>query len=157
MLNAVGLQNPGVDKVISEELPKLKACFHKPVMANISGFSTDEYAYVCERLNAEKQIGWFEVNISCPNVHNGGMSFGTSAASAAEVTLVTSTPFDSPCVVSPAANTGARLPVNVAARRKAESALKTCDFFMKFDSSSSIAHLQCVRIACHMRRKLLLK
>ncbi|MDO5775458.1 MAG: dihydroorotate dehydrogenase [Eubacteriales bacterium] len=86
MLNAVGLQNPGVDKVISEELPKLKACFHKPVMANISGFSTDEYAYVCERLNAEKQIGWFEVNISCPNVHGGGMGFGTDPALAAEVT-----------------------------------------------------------------------
>ena len=86
MLNAVGLQNPGVDKVISEELPKLKACFHKPVMANISGFSTDEYAYVCERLNAEKQIGWFEVNISCPNVHGGGMGFGTDPSLAAEVT-----------------------------------------------------------------------
>ena len=86
MLNAVGLQNPGVDKVISEELPKLKACFHKPVMANISGFSADEYAYVCERLNAEKQIGWFEVNISCPNVHGGGMGFGTDPALAAEVT-----------------------------------------------------------------------
>lgn len=86
MLNSVGLQNPGVDHVISEELPRLRTCFHKPVMANVSGFSTDEYAYVCERLNAEEQIGWFEVNISCPNVHGGGMGFGTDPGLAAEVT-----------------------------------------------------------------------
>ena len=86
MLNAVGLQNPGVDRVISEELPKLKACFNKPVMANVSGFSVDEYAYVCERLNEEPQIGWFEINISCPNVHGGGMGFGTDPKLAAEVT-----------------------------------------------------------------------
>ena len=77
MLNAVGLQNPGVEKVISEELPKLKACFHKPVMANISGFSLSEYITVCEKLDKEEQVGWLEVNISCPNVHGGGMSFGT--------------------------------------------------------------------------------
>lgn len=86
MLNSVGLQNPGVDKVIEEELPKLKKCFHKPVMANISGFSAEEYEYVAERLNAEDQIGWFEVNISCPNVHGGGMGFGTDPHMAAEVT-----------------------------------------------------------------------
>ncbi len=86
MINAVGLQNPGVDKVISEELPKLKACFHKPVMANVSGFSVEDYAYTVERLNGEEQIGWFEVNVSCPNVHGGGMSFGTSPEAAAEVT-----------------------------------------------------------------------
>ncbi len=86
MLNAVGLQNPGVDKVISEELPKLRACFHKPVMANVSGFSTEEYAYVCERLDREEQVGWLEVNISCPNVHGGGMGFGTDPGMAAEVT-----------------------------------------------------------------------
>lgn len=86
MINAVGLQNPGVDKVISEELPKLKACFHKPVMANVSGFSVEDYAYTVERLDAEDQIGWFEVNVSCPNVHGGGMSFGTSPKAAAEVT-----------------------------------------------------------------------
>ena len=86
MLNSVGLQNPGVDKVIEEELPKLRSCFHKPVMANVSGFSTEEYAYVCERLDAEEQIGWLEVNISCPNVHGGGMSFGTDPGMAAEVT-----------------------------------------------------------------------
>ena len=86
MINAVGLQNPGVDKVISEELPKLKKCFNKPVMANVSGFSVPDYAYTVEKLNAESQIGWFEVNISCPNVHGGGMSFGTSPEAAAEVT-----------------------------------------------------------------------
>lgn len=86
MLNSVGLQNPGVDRVISEELPKLKECFHKPVMANVSGFSVEDYAYTCEKLDRETQIGWFEVNISCPNVHGGGLAFGTSAKNAAEVT-----------------------------------------------------------------------
>lgn len=86
MINAVGLQNPGVDKVISEELPRLAACFHKPVMANVSGFSVDEYVETCRRLDACQQVGWLEVNVSCPNVHGGGMSFGTSPAAAAEVT-----------------------------------------------------------------------
>ena len=86
LINAVGLQNPGVDKVISEELPKLKACFNKPVMANVSGFSVEDYAYTVEKLDGEEQIGWFEVNVSCPNVHGGGMSFGTSPEAAAEVT-----------------------------------------------------------------------
>ena len=86
MINAVGLQNPGVEKVLSEELPKLKKCFRKPVMANVSGFSVEDYAYTVEKLDAENQIGWFEVNVSCPNVHGGGMSFGTSPDAAAEVT-----------------------------------------------------------------------
>ena len=86
MINAVGLQNPGVDKVIAEELPKLKQCFHKPVMANVSGFSVEDYAYTCALLDKEPQVGWLEVNVSCPNVHGGGMSFGTSPESAAEVT-----------------------------------------------------------------------
>ena len=86
MINAVGLQNPGVDKVISQELPKLKQCFHKPVMANVSGFSVGDYAYTCEKLDAQEQVGWLEVNISCPNVHGGGMSFGTDPRAAAEVT-----------------------------------------------------------------------
>jgi len=86
MINAVGLQNPGVDAVIAQELPKLKACFNKPVMANVSGFSIDDYAYTCEKLDKEEQVGWLEVNISCPNVHNGGMSFGVSPEAAAEVT-----------------------------------------------------------------------
>lgn len=86
MLNAVGLQNPGVEKVISEELPRLKEVFRKPVMANVSGFSVEEYAYTCSLLDQEEQVGWLEVNISCPNVHDGGMSFGTSPRAAAEVT-----------------------------------------------------------------------
>ena len=86
LINSVGLQNPGIDKVISEELPKLRQCFHKPVIANISGFSIEEYAYCCERIDKEEQVGIIEVNVSCPNVHHGGMSFGTSPASAAEVT-----------------------------------------------------------------------
>ena len=86
MINAVGLQNPGVDKVISEELPKLHKCFHKPVMANVSGFSVEDYAYTCAKLDACGQVGWLEVNISCPNVHGGGMSFGTDPKAAAEVT-----------------------------------------------------------------------
>ena len=85
MINAVGLQNPGVDKVIGEELPKLKKCFNKPVMANVSGFSVEDYAYTCEMLDKEEQVGWLEVNVSCPNVHGGGMSFGTSPEAAAEV------------------------------------------------------------------------
>ena len=86
MLNAVGLQNPGVEKVIGEELPKLKQCFHKPVMANVSGFAIEDYAYTCEKLDKEEQVGWLEVNVSCPNVHGGGMSFGTQPEAAAAVT-----------------------------------------------------------------------
>ena len=86
MINAVGLQNPGVDAVIAEELPKLRKVFRKKVMANVSGFSVEDYAYTCEKLDKEEQVGWLEVNISCPNVHGGGMSFGTDPAAAAEVT-----------------------------------------------------------------------
>ncbi len=86
MINAVGLQNPGVEKVISSELPKLAKCFNKKVMANVSGFSVDEYVYTCEKLDKCEQVGWLEVNVSCPNVHGGGMSFGTSPEAAAEVT-----------------------------------------------------------------------
>ncbi len=86
MINSVGLQNPGVDKVISDELPKLAKCFSKPVVANVGGFSLDEYAQTCEKLDKQEQVGILEVNISCPNVHNGGMSFGTDPKMAAEVT-----------------------------------------------------------------------
>ena len=86
MINAVGLQNPGVEKVISEELPRLSKCFHKPVMANVSGFAIEDYAYTCELLDKEDQVGWLEVNVSCPNVHGGGMSFGTQPEAAAAVT-----------------------------------------------------------------------
>lgn len=85
MLNSVGLQNPGVDKVVEEEIPKLSKCFSKKVMANVSGFSISDYAETCAKLDKVSQVGWLEVNVSCPNVHNGGMSFGTSEQAVAEV------------------------------------------------------------------------
>ena len=99
MINAVGLQNPGVDKVISEELPRLKKCFNKKVMANVSGFSVDEYAYTCERLDSQEQVGWLEVNVSCPNVHGGGMSFGTDPKAAAQVTKAVKTVTKKPVII----------------------------------------------------------
>lgn len=99
MLNAVGLQNPGVEKVISEELPKMRKVFHKKVMANVSGFSLDDYVYTCSKLDECEDIGWHEVNISCPNVHGGGMSFGTSAKSAAEVTKAVKRAVRKPVIV----------------------------------------------------------
>lgn len=99
MINAVGLQNPGVEKVISTELPKLKKCFYKPVMANVSGFSVDDYAYTCEKLDKEEQVGWLEVNVSCPNVHGGGMSFGTDPSAAAEVTRAVKNVIKKPVIV----------------------------------------------------------
>lgn len=85
MLNAVGLQNPGVEKVISEELPKIRECFHKPVMANVCGFSEEEYVYTCRMLDGHNQVGWLEVNVSCPNVHGGGLAFGTDARQCAKL------------------------------------------------------------------------
>ena len=99
MLNAVGLQNPGVDKVISEELPKLKKVFNKKVMANVSGFSVDDYVYTCSRLDKCEEVGWLEVNISCPNVHGGGMSFGTSPKSAFEVTSAVKKAVKKPVII----------------------------------------------------------
>ena len=86
MINAVGMQNPGIDRVINEELPRLKKCFHKKVIANIGGFSVDEYAECCARIDAEEQVGLIEVNVSCPNVHNGCMSFGTDPLGISAVT-----------------------------------------------------------------------
>ncbi|MBR1585849.1 MAG: dihydroorotate dehydrogenase [Clostridia bacterium] len=99
MINAVGLQNPGVNAVIRQELPRLKACFHKPVMANVSGFSVEDYAYTCEKLDQQAQVGWLEVNISCPNVHGGGMSFGTDPKAAAEVTAAVKRVTKKPVIV----------------------------------------------------------
>ena len=99
MLNAVGLQNPGVDRVISEELPKLRRVFSKPVMANVSGFSIDEYTETVRRLDTVEGIGWFEVNISCPNVHGGGMSFGTSPEMAESVTRAVRDVTDKPIII----------------------------------------------------------
>ena len=105
MINAVGLQNPGVDRVISEELPMLKKCFNKPVMANISGFSVEEYVHTCAMLDKCDQVGWLEVNISCPNVHGGGMAFGTSPEGAAEVVRAVKAVTTKPVIV--------KLPPNV--------------------------------------------
>lgn len=106
MLNAVGLQNPGVDKVISEELPKMREVFSKPVMANVSGFSADEYVSVVEKLDPEDCIGWFEVNISCPNVHGGGMSFGTDPKAAASVTEAVRKATKKPIIIKLSPNVG---------------------------------------------------
>ncbi|MBE6600492.1 MAG: dihydroorotate dehydrogenase [Ruminococcaceae bacterium] len=99
MINAVGLQNPGVDAVIDRELPKLAKCFGKKVMANVSGFSIEDYAYTCEKLDKCEQVGWLEVNVSCPNVHGGGMSFGTSPEAAAEVTRAVKAVAKKPVIV----------------------------------------------------------
>ena len=99
MINAVGLQNPGVDKVISEELPRLKEVYSKKVIANIGGFSVDEYASTAERLSKEDIVGWLEINISCPNVHGGGMSFGTDASQAASVTRAVKKVTDKPVFI----------------------------------------------------------
>lgn len=99
MLNAVGLQNPGVESVINNELPKLKNVFSKPVMANVSGFSIEDYVYTCARLDGQEQVGWIEVNISCPNVHGAGMSFGTDAESAAQVTRAVKEVTDKPVII----------------------------------------------------------
>ncbi|MBE6592807.1 MAG: dihydroorotate dehydrogenase [Ruminococcaceae bacterium] len=99
MINAVGLQNPGVEKVIGIELPKLAKCFNKKVMANVSGFSVDEYVYTCEKIDKCDQVGWIEVNVSCPNVHGGGMSFGTSPEAAAEVTRAVKTVTTKPIII----------------------------------------------------------
>lgn len=99
MINAVGLQNPGVDHVINHELPEMKEYFHKKVIANVSGFSIDDYAYTCQLLDKEEQVGILEVNVSCPNVHGGGMSFGTSPESAAEVTKAVKTVTNKPVFI----------------------------------------------------------
>ena len=99
MINAVGLQNPGVDAVIGKELPRLAKCFDKKVMANVSGFSVEDYVYTCEKLDKCEQVGWLEVNVSCPNVHGGGMSFGTSPEAAAEVTRAVKAVTTKPVIV----------------------------------------------------------
>lgn len=99
MLNAVGLQNPGVEKVISDELPKIEECFDKPVMANVSGFSLEDYMYTAGLLDKEEQVGWLEINISCPNVHGGGMAFGTDTYAAAEVVRAVKQAASKPVIV----------------------------------------------------------
>ncbi len=99
MINAVGLQNPGVEQVIAHELPLMRKVFHKKVMANVSGFSVEEYVYTVKKLNECPEIGWFEVNVSCPNVHGGGMSFGTSPEAAAQVCRAVKEVTDKPVIM----------------------------------------------------------
>ncbi len=111
MINAVGLQNPGVAAVKSTELPRLAQCFHKPVMANVSGFSVDDYVQTCRELDSEAQIGWFEVNISCPNVHGGGMAFGTSPEAAAEITAAVKSAVSKPVYIKLSPNVTDIVPI----------------------------------------------
>ncbi len=143
MLNAVGLQNPGVEKVIAEELPRLKKCFHKPVMANVSGFSVDDYAYTCERLDKEPQVGWLEVNVSCPNVHGGGMSFGTDPAAASAVVRAVKAVTTKPVIVKLTPNV-----TDIAAMARACEAAGA-------DGLSLINTLQAMRIDLKSRKPLL--
>ena len=114
LINSVGLQNPGVEKVIEEELPKLAKVFHKKVMANVSGFSVDDYVYSCERLDKCQQVGWLEVNVSCPNVHGGGMSFGTCPEAAAEVTRAVKAVCRKPVIVKLSPNVTDIVPIALA-------------------------------------------
>ncbi len=111
IVNSIGLQNPGVDKVIAEELPKLKKVFHKPVMANVSGFSAEEYVEVIEKLEGEEQIGWYEVNISCPNVKKGGASFGMTPEGAETVTKAVKAVTKKPCIMKLTPSGPATFPV----------------------------------------------
>ena len=143
LLNAVGLQNPGVDAVIAEELPRLQTVFHKPVMANISGFSLDEYVEVCQKLDACPQVGWLEVNISCPNVHGGGMSFGTDPRAAAAVTRAVKDAVKKPVIV--------KLSPNVT---DITSIAKACED-AGADGLSLINTLMGMRIELRSRRPLL--
>lgn len=106
LLNSVGLQNPGVEAVVTKELPRLKKVFHKPVMANVSGFSVEEYVRVVSRLEECDQIGWYEINISCPNVHGGGMAFGTEPGAAAQVTAAVRRATKKPVIMKLSPNTG---------------------------------------------------
>ena len=114
LINSVGLQNPGVEKVIEEELPKLAKVFHKKVMANVSGFYVEDYVYSCERLDKCQQVGWLEVNVSCPNVHGGGMSFGTCPEAAAEVTRAVKAVCRKPVIVKLSPNVTDIVPIALA-------------------------------------------
>ena len=111
MLNSVGLQNPGAEKVVSEELPRLKKVFGKKVMANVSGFSVEEYVETCRILDGQEQVGWIEVNVSCPNVHGGGMSFGTDARAAAEVTAKVKAVTEKPIIIKLSPNVTDIVPI----------------------------------------------
>ena len=143
LLNAVGLQNPGVDAVIEKELPRLQKVFHKPILANVSGFSTEEYVETCRRFDACPQVGWIELNISCPNVHGGGMSFGTDPGCAAEVTAAVREAVQKPLIVKLTPNVG-----DIAAIAKAVEAAGA-------DAVSLVNTLLAMRIDLKTRRPLL--
>ena len=143
MLNAVGLENPGVDAVIAEELPRLAAVFHKPMIANVSGFSVEEYVETCRRFDACAQVGWIELNISCPNVHGGGMSFGTDPGCAAEVTAAVREAVQKPLIVKLTPNVG-----DIAAIAKAVEAAGA-------DAVSLVNTLLAMRIDLKTRQPLL--
>ena len=143
MLSAAGLQNPGVDAVIAEELPRLAAVFHKPMIANVSGFSVEEYVETCRRFDACAQVGWIELNISCPNVHGGGMSFGTDPGCAAEVTAAVREAVQKPLIVKLTPNVG-----DIAAIAKAVEAAGA-------DAVSLVNSLLAMRIDLKTRRPLL--
>ena len=115
MINAVGMQNPGIDRVINEDLPRLKKCFHKKVIANIGGFSVDEYAECCARIDGEEQVGLIEVNVSCPNVHNGCMSFGTDPLGISAVTKAVKAVTTKPVYVKLSPNVTDIVPLAAAA------------------------------------------
>ena len=143
MLNAVGLENPGVNAVIAEELPRLAAVFHKPMIANVSGFSVEEYVETCRRFDACAQVGWIELNISCPNVHGGGMSFGTDPGCAAEVTAAVREAVQKPLIVKLTPNVG-----DIAAIAKAVEAAGA-------DAVSLVNTLLAMRIDLKTRQPLL--
>lgn len=143
ILNSVGLENPGIDKVLNYELPRLSLVFEKPVMANVSGFSVEEYVKICERLDNEEKVGWIELNISCPNVHGGGMSFGTDINSAEEVTKAVRKVTDKPLVVKLSPNV-----TNIA------DIARACEFGGA-DGISLINTLMGMRIDLKSRRPIL--
>lgn len=143
MLNSVGLQNPGLSSVLSDELPKLKRVFHKPVIANISGFSIEEYVEVCRKLDQEDQIGWLEINISCPNVHGGGMSFGTDPALAAKVTAAVKAVTKKPVIM--------KLSPNVTDITEIARACESAGA----DALSLINTIKAMRIDIHKRKPIL--
>ena len=130
MINAVGLQNPGIDNVILEEIPKIEKCFNKKIIANVSGFSVDDYVYVCKKIDKVNSVGWIEVNISCPNVHGGGMSFGVDAKSAAEVTSAVKNAVSKPVIIKLSPNVTDIVSIAKACEEAGADALSLINTFL---------------------------
>ena len=130
MINAVGLQNPGVDKVISEELPKLRKVFRKKVIANISGFCVEEYVECCKKIDKEEQVGIIEINISCPNVHGGGMALGTSPEMAAEITRAVKAVTSKPVYIKLTPNVTSIVPIAKACEEAGADGISLCNTFL---------------------------